>query len=261
MRALLLAALGLICSGALAQAPDFSQPGLAVALNKAGRQRMLSQRIVLSYAQAAKGVAQTLARENLRDAIRRFDEQLAELKAYSTNSEIRQAILEIERQWMPVRTLAQRPATPQAASDLNAAGEQLLRAAERGVAVLERHARTPSGRILSLAGRQRMLSQRIAKNYLLLSWVPGQDEIRHELGVAVEDFQASLAQLHAGSAGNETLQKELAVADAQWGVLRAVVGGDPRTPTDSLAVVEASDALLHRMERIALIYQRLAATR
>jgi nitrate/nitrite-specific signal transduction histidine kinase len=244
-----------------AEAAEMPPAGVALAINKAGRQRMLSQRIVRSYALGVLGVTRALANEDLKDAVRNFDRQLADLKAVVTGSDARESLREVEQQWARFRPLALGPSSREGAEALNAAGERLLRAAERSVAALERHAKTPHARFINLAGRQRMLSQRIAKGYLLLALGTDSDGARQELHAAIGEFDETLAQLRTASAGNEALRSEFSIAAAQWEMLRAVAGGEPRSATDSLAVVEAADAILHRMERITLIYQRLAAAR
>ena len=61
---------------------------MSSAINKAGRQRMLSQRIVATYAQVGQEIQTKKSKKQLKDAINLFDEQLVELKDYRKSGKI-----------------------------------------------------------------------------------------------------------------------------------------------------------------------------
>ena len=87
LRLLLLLSLLPLCLPAQA---DISTLGEAI--NKAGRQRMLSQRMLKDYALIGLDVNAVKAQKQLDAAIQLFDSQLAELEKYAPNKKIRKAL-------------------------------------------------------------------------------------------------------------------------------------------------------------------------
>ncbi len=69
------------------------------AINKAGRQRMLTQRIVKSYAQMGQDVRYRVAEKSLRDSIVLFESQLQQLKGFTQDRETQRGLQLVERLW------------------------------------------------------------------------------------------------------------------------------------------------------------------
>ena len=61
------------------------------AINNAGRQRMLSQRIVKAYCQVGLDLQIESSKRDLQESVTLFENQLAELKQYAPTAEIKQA--------------------------------------------------------------------------------------------------------------------------------------------------------------------------
>lgn len=67
------------CLGLVITAAESAELSPAAAINKAGRQRMLTQRMIKAYCQAGLGVMPQQSREQIRNAVKLFDAQLREL--------------------------------------------------------------------------------------------------------------------------------------------------------------------------------------
>ncbi len=241
-----------------APAAEVSYLDEAAAINKAGRQRMLSQRIAKIYLQIAERVAAPAARGQLVEAVWVFDDQLADLKAFAPDAETRSTVEEVARRWAEVRALATGPVNRDGAKGMVAASERLLEAAERNTAALERRSARPVARLVNLAGRQRMLSQRVAKNYLLLAWGGFEPAaIRAELAAARGEFERALGELRAAPETTAEIRAELDAVAAEWQKLAPMLSRQRDTAASRLAVVEAADAILVRMEGITRLYERL----
>ena len=92
----LIVALGLSVAGeAAAQITDIN-----AAVNKAGRERMLSQRMAKAYFQLGMQVDAERSRKILDNSIAVFDRQLVELKNYSPTAEIKDTYLKLEKAWI-----------------------------------------------------------------------------------------------------------------------------------------------------------------
>ncbi|MEO5660361.1 MAG: type IV pili methyl-accepting chemotaxis transducer N-terminal domain-containing protein, partial [Polaromonas sp.] len=109
-----------------------------------------------------------------------------------------------------------------------------------------------ASRLVSLAGRQRMLSQRIAKNYLLRSW--GVESVRLELASSTKEFSAGLAKLRASEGNSAEIRSELDEVAQQWEWLQASMSVDG-AGYYRLVVTESADSILEATDRITRLYE------
>jgi hypothetical protein len=223
-------------------------------INKAGRQRMLTERMVKSYVQIVTQVAPKLAVGALADAIGEFDRQLGELKASADAGDTRTAVAETERTWGRFRTIVALPCSRERVHEVRTVGERLVQSAERATAAFVRHATSAAARLVNLAGRQRMLSQRIAKDHLLIAERFGNGGVRQELTFACVDFGRALADLRASPANTVELHAQLTAVASAWRALLELVRADSTARDEVLA---AAEDILQRMERVTALYQSL----
>ena len=150
----------------VASAPA-EEPGLTPATNKAGRQRMLSQRITKAYCQVALGVLPETSARIQQESAALFEAQLDELSALAPSKPIRESVAALADPWQVLKANAALPATPQRCVQLSAQSDAVLAAAQRLTVQLQDYSGTPVARLVNVSGRQRMLSQRLAKLYMV----------------------------------------------------------------------------------------------
>jgi hypothetical protein len=118
---------------------------------------------------------------------------------------------------------------------------------------------------LNIAGRQRMLSQKMAKELCLVARGIAPEENRAALAGTIELFDASLAALLDGAPDlgirppqDETLRATLAEVSELWGRLaplyRQVAAGGVAGPTQLVTVAVENGALLEALDRAVSQY-------
>ena len=135
--------------------------------------------------------------------------------------------------------------------------ENLLRASERVVQILEDISGIPTSRLVNISGRQRMLSQRMAKFYILISWGLKRPSSITELERAKNEFKGALSTLIEAPENTVNINAELEEAKMQWILLHIPINLDQST-NYPLAVSEASEKMLHIMERLTDLYEQVA---
>ena len=233
------------------------------AINKAGRQRMLSQRMAKAWLAMGQGVQGGRAQRILFDSMAWFDRQFVELKAYAPTPAIRATYVALEPVWSDykaalVGAVPDRTAAPR----LLALDAKVLKLAHQGTVQLEQHSGKAVGRLVNIAGRQRMLSQRAAKFYLSRAWgaeVP--DQIK-EMDIARKEFAEALQVLTDARHATQAIRQELELARQQWVFFDnalARLGASPQGKAGHASEVFASsENILQVMDRVTGLYGRLA---
>jgi nitrate/nitrite-specific signal transduction histidine kinase len=242
----------------IAGAADAADMNLATAINKAGRQRMLTQRITKTYVQMGLEVKTEQSRVQMQQAQALFDRQLAELKGFAPTPAIRQALTRVEQQWRPFRTLAGSPASKAGAMKLFALDDKLLFATNEVVRLLQDYSGYAAARLVNDAGRLRMLSQRLAKLYMLRAWGLDSGKAQEEMQKTRQEFETGLAALQAMPQNTYDINRELESAALQWTWFQNALEQEGEYQSYLLVVADASESLLSSMDYLTRLYEQLA---
>ncbi len=230
---------------------------VASATNMAGLQRMLTQRIGKAYCQVGLDIEPQNSREQLFEAVELFDTQLAELRTISTSAEIREALARVEALWVPFRAIATSQVSRDGARKVAYWSDDLLYASHKVVQLLQDVSNTPRARLVNISGRQRMLSQRLAKLYMLQVWGFDTLTIRDEMATTVNEFSGALAMLQAVPKNTDEIRRQLNFVASDWVWIQKsleMVGTDPFPTT----IASMSESILLRMDHITKLYEELA---
>lgn len=235
-----------------------SQITMAAAINKAGRQRMLSQRMVKFYCQIGQQVLVEKSKKQLTESIELFDTQLQELKQFAPSPEIQAAVVKMETAWGPFKEIVSKVPTKEDGKKLIGISEELLQAAQKTTLLLQDAAGTPAGRLVNIAGRQRMLSQRMAKFYMQKRRGFNTSEVTDGLEQAHNEFKGALQELIASPQNTPAIKKELELAKMQWVFFENAIAQDSaQDSTFAVNVATSSERILEVMDRVTGMYEKL----
>jgi hypothetical protein len=228
------------------------------AVNKAGRQRMLSQRMSKAYLALVENVEASAARQVLDRSVAQFDRQLAELKAFAPAPDIRETYVKLEAAWSDFKgvLIGRAPSKDQVANVIQM-DAVILALSNQGTQQYERASGKSVAKLVNIAGRQRMLSQRMAKFYLASAMQVDPKGSAAEIGKSRTEFLAAIDTLRNAPESTSKIRDELALADAQWvffdqGLHR--LDGARQSPKLLSDVFVASENLLSVMDRITGLY-------
>ncbi len=229
---------------------------LSAAINKAGKQRMLSQRIAKSYFFLGENVRPDKAREQLKASLAMFDKHHNELKSEIKDQEIHELFAFIDIALADYSSLINQPYNKNVGNEVLDLSETLLEVCQSVVVKLEQASKLKKAKLVNISGRQRMLSQRIAKYYIAYQAGFRDPNSVEQLQKAVSQFETALKLLSSSSQNTPRITASLAKVESLWRVVRKFFldqekGGLPVT------VFATTDSIMKEMNRITNMYEKV----
>ncbi|AMO21967.1 type IV pili methyl-accepting chemotaxis transducer N-terminal domain-containing protein [Ramlibacter tataouinensis] len=220
---------------------------VAEAINRAGQQRMLSQRLVKLYALARSRTDGAAAALLMKESVQRVEDNLKTLEAKLSAATYGDLIAAARAGWTGMRKLLETSGRTADLGQLDEAAETVLAQADALVLALEASGLAAQVHVINVAGRQRMLSQRMAK-LALLEGPPA------ALAETAGEFERGLAALSQAPLSTPEIRAMLEQGEAAWRELRAAVPGAAQ-PAGRMKLAAASEDLLDSFDRLTAAYQ------
>lgn len=261
-----LTVLALACSSASA----VSAPASAVRVDlqsvvqnigSAGRLRAQSQRLAKLYLQIGLGLNADAARRHLGNGSTQFDADLADLSRNARNVKTQRTLTRTGELWSEMKAALVVPYSLENMKRVNYLSDDLMLTAGKLAMQVEDEAETPVGRLLDLSLRQGMLTQRLAKLYLMAQ---AGDKSRGRL-VDVEqarkEFATALNELSSARENSPASREALELAKTQWlffeNEINELGRGESGKP---LHVATASERIMEALEAVSAQFAQVYAT-
>jgi hypothetical protein len=246
----------LVLVPAFAPAQSFGMTD-AEAINVSGRQRMLSQRMMKSYLMVGAQIKADIAQRQLDESVALFESQFIELRNYAPSDEVNAKLDQVEVIWLTHREkILARPGKGDA-PPLMQENLMLLNACNEVVKEIEAYSGIESGKLVNMSGRQRMLSQKIAKAYVAIAWNVSAPNLEEEFAAAIQLFDESLSDLEASDMNTEELKLALIKVRNQWRFSQSgfrLGDYDRYVPT---VITVTTDSILRKMNDITGQYAKV----
>jgi hypothetical protein len=234
---------------------------LSDAINKAGRQRALSQRMSKAWLALVHGVESSSAQLVLNKSMALFERQLIELKSFAPTPEIKGTYSQMETAWDEFKTIlvGTTPAR-KAADSLLALDNKVLALAQLGTVQYETVLGQPLGKLVNVSGRQRMLSQRMAKFYLAAKLPVDAGNAAAQINAARSEFISAMVTLRSAPEATSRIKDELQLAEAQWVFFDVALKNLNQQATSHKPLSDvfvASENLLTVMDSVTGLYSSL----
>ncbi len=235
-------------------------------INLCGRQRLLSQRMAQAWAMEKQRIASVRSAARLREARAQFEHNLARLQPLAPKRIAQECLIEVSKEWRSFLALVfaggEQVPRPE---EIFSASETLLAACDRLTSSAVLLAGTPEAGYVNVAGRNRVLSQRIVKSMLFEPLLQEDDaaaDIPQQVRCpSVEEFERNLATLRNGSRAIPELLAQLDAIETQWRRLLAILNPDLASVLQrrQLSMVASEgERLLRHLDTAVKLYERLA---
>ena len=250
-----------LATACLALASVLTAPNVAAldnleeAVDLAGRQRMLSQRIAKYYFQKGIGARTDVANTELTKSMDEFESALAKLKGFAPNGDVINLLGNVEADWgklEPLVTAAPDRASALAVFDLSTA---LLRDSHQVVLALETLSGKAKSELINVSGKQRMLSQRLAALYMLRAWNFADEALSEQYATTESEFAAGIDTLSSAPQTSPEIKTELRKLERHFKSFRR--GADTGGKSVPAVMAHSAEKMLRQSQKIVTMYLAL----
>ncbi|WP_309498173.1 type IV pili methyl-accepting chemotaxis transducer N-terminal domain-containing protein [Sulfurovum sp.] len=225
-------------------------------IDMAGKQRMLSQRIAKDYLYSGNKVATAKANKQLQDSLTELQTAHKTLVESINDPEIKNLLAFVEMSTEDFSATANDEFNVDNAQLVIDLSESMLEGSQYVVASLKDTVKIKESKVVDISGRQRMLSQRIAKYYIAYQSGIKDKNTVDQMKAAVKLFTETHETLMANPANTPEINRNLNQIDRLWKIvykfyLNIEKGGLP------LIVFNTTDNITKKMNTVTGLYVEL----
>ncbi len=228
----------------------------AEGVNRAGQLRMLSQRLVKLYALMCAEVTPDATATLCRDSIETIEGSLSALSRTLSKPTFGDLLDAVLAPWAALKAALVGAPTLARLPEVDRLGERLLTQAEALTRTLQTAGFASALHVLNVSGRQRMLSQRLAKQAIIAGLLPAAaaDHLK-TAAIAEKAFADGLTYLRTIPLTSTEIGALLDGATAVWSRFQPMIS---RTKTAAAReeIAITSETLLSQFDQLTGLYER-----
>jgi len=207
--------IGTLCLSSLL----FAQPSIdnGKIVDLAGKQRMLSQKMAKDYFYIGKKINRSKAQKELDSSLVLFKETQKNLNKNIKDDEIKNLISFVNMSLSEFESISKEEYSLDNGTIILDLSESLLEGSDYVVKALTKG--KASNHIINIAGKQRMLSQRIAKYYIAYQAGIKDDNALSQMKDSVKEFNSILKELMKYKNNTPEINKNLAEVNTMWKIV------------------------------------------
>ncbi|RHW75577.1 hypothetical protein D1094_12730 [Colwellia sp. RSH04] len=231
------------------------QLNLSESINKAGLQRMLSQRMAKNYILVSQNIGTEAARNELDESAAIFEENIFHLNASIQDSKSKESLKQLKNNWYVFRTFVLSEANKDKTEQIVKQSTALLKSAHDLVLSIEYTSRANSDHLVNLSGRQRMLSQRLAMLYYASNSGYKEKIFKQDMHKTARQFTQALDKLLTARENTPQINEALVEVANQWRFYQTKFDGTNEGNFSPKTIKVVTESLLKEMNSITKLYE------
>jgi len=223
-------------------------------INKAGMQRMLSQRIMKAYILKGIGDAPQLANSQLFESISLYESNLKYINRFTSKLKTDVGYNVLVNQWEDFKAIIKNTPTQKGARILLDMSDELLKKANTLTQNLQVLSGVQGSELINVAGRQRMLSQKISKLYMAYCWKIKGEEALDEMMMVLSEYEVALDFLRQSQKNTKQIKNNLRRVSGQLKFAQKSFDQLDQGQYLIHVVNSTTDTMLRQMDAVTQLY-------
>ena len=224
-------------------------------INIAGKQRMLTQKMLKSYAMVGMNNKFGNPTLSLQSSIKEFDNGIKSLSTFTKDKKLKKELVISKKLWSKAKKSLKGEPSIKVAKTLQLNLNKLLLSSDKITNLLIEKMKTKASEIINIAGKQRMYSQKLASLYMLKVWGVEDKKFDNEMQTTISNFKQALDKLEKYPKNTDEINK--LIKNSRKTFLFFDIMSKSKSKFIPSLIYKKSLDILEDMEKVVSIYTKI----